>query len=256
MKTIILCGGRGTRLYPDTELKPKPLVQVGEHPILWHIMKTYYRHGFRDFVLALGYKGESIKDYFLNYHLRSGNIQLNLGTGKTVFENGHEEDWQVNLINTGLDTLTGGRLARLKSHMKDQGTFMLTYGDGVANIDIKKLVEFHKSHNKIATVSAVHPVGRFGVMDFEGDRVVDFHEKPQVDVGWINGGYFVFEPEIFDYLDGDKTILERSPMEQLAVDGQLMAYKHEGFWHCMDTPRDRDDLNEMWAEDRAPWKTW
>jgi glucose-1-phosphate cytidylyltransferase len=256
MKTIILCGGRGTRLYPDTELKPKPLVQIGEYPVLWHIMKTYSSYGYKDFVLALGYKGESIKDYFLNYHLRSGNVKINLGSGQTDYENGHDEDWQIDLVNTGLDTLTGGRLARLKPLLKDNGTFMLTYGDGVANIDIGKLIEFHKSHNKIATVSAVHPIGRFGVMEFDGNKVTDFHEKPQANEGWINGGYFIFETEIFDYLKSDKTILERDPMERLAKDGQLMAFKHDGFWHCMDTPRDRDDLNELWSSGNSPWKTW
>jgi glucose-1-phosphate cytidylyltransferase len=256
MKTVILCGGRGTRLYPDTEIRPKPLVEIGENPILWHIMKTYSHFGFNDFVLALGYKGESIKDYFLNYHLRSGNVSLNLGTGKSEYEKGHDEDWNVSLINTGLDTLTGGRLLRLRSHLKDKGTFMLTYGDGVANIDIEKLLKFHKEHKKIATVSAVHPIGRFGVMEFDGHKVTDFYEKSQANEGWINGGYFIFEPEIFDYLEDDNTILERDPMEQLSKEGQLMAYKHNDFWHCMDMARDRDDLNEMWTDGKSPWKIW
>jgi len=256
MKTVILCGGRGTRLYPDTELRPKPIVEVGKHPILWHIMKIYSHYKFNEFVLALGYKGEEIKKYFTDYSIRSGNIHLNLSTDQTDLERNHSKNWQIELIDTGMDTLTGGRLARLESHLRDTGTFMLTYGDGLADINVKELVKFHKSHGKFATVTAVRPIGRFGVLKLEDDNVIDFHEKPQASEGWINGGYFVFEPEVFNYLGGDDTVLEGNPMEQLAQDGQLMAYKHHSFWHCMDTPRDRDELNEMWSNQQSKWKVW
>lgn len=256
MKTVILCGGRGTRLYPDTEFRPKPIVEIGAYPILWHIMKIYSHYGFNEFVLALGYKGEDIKSYFMNYHLRAANVHLDLGTGQIDHERIHSENWQIDMMHTDLATLTGGRLARLESYLNDSGTFMLTYGDGVANVDVKELVQFHKSHDRLATVTAVRPVGRFGVMDFDGNQVIDFHEKPQVGEGWINGGFFVFEPEVFNYLEGDDTVLEGKPMEQLAQDGQLMAFKHKGFWHCMDTPRDLDDLNEMWNNQQAQWKVW
>ena len=256
MKTVILCGGRGTRLYPDTELRPKPIVEVGKHPILWHIMKIYSHYKFNEFVLALGYKGEEIKKYIKEYSLRSGNVHLNLSTDQTALERNHSKNWQIELIDTGMDTLTGGRLARLESHLRDTGTFMLTYGDGLADINVKELVKFHKSHGKFATVTAVRPIGRFGVLKLEDDNVIDFHEKPQASEGWINGGYFVFEPEIFNYLGGDDTVLEGNPMEQLAQDGQLMAYKHHSFWHCMDTPRDRDELNEMWSNQQSKWKVW
>ena len=201
-------------------------------------------------------QGKDFKDYFMNYHLGKGNVHLDLGTGQIDHEHNHTEDWLIDMIDTGMDTLTGGRLARLESYLNESGTFMLTYGDGVADVDVKKLVQFHKSHDKLATVTAVRPIGRFGVMEFDGDRVIDFHEKPQVGKGWINGGFFVFEPEVFDYLEGDDTVLEGKPMERLAQDAQLMAYKHHGFWHCMDTPRDRDDLNEMWNNQQAQWQVW
>lgn len=256
MKTVILCGGRGTRLYPDTQFRPKPMVEVGGYPILWHIMKIYSHYGYSEFVLAMGYKGGDIKSYFMNYHLQAGNIHLDLAKGQADHERVHSEDWQIDMIHTGMETLTGGRLARLESHLKHSGTFMLTYGDGVTDINVKELVKFHDSHNKLATVTAVRPIGRFGVMEFNGDKVTDFHEKPQVGGGWINGGFFVFEPEIFKYLEGDNTVLEGKPMERLAQDGQLIAYKHHGFWHCMDTPRDRDELNEMWSRSKAKWNIW
>ena len=256
MKTVILCGGRGTRLYPDTELRPKPLVEVGNYPILWHIMKIYSYYGFDEFVLALGYKGEEIKNYFLNYHLRSGDVSMDLRPGRIDHDLSQNENWAIDMIDTGFSSLTGGRLARLELVLRDKGTFMLTYGDGVADVNVKDLLSFHRSHDKIATVTAVRPAGRFGVMEFDGDKVVEFREKPQVGQGWINGGFFVFEPEVFDYLSGDQTVLEGQPMENLARDGQLMAFKHAGFWHCMDTPRDRDELSEMWKNNRAQWKVW
>ena len=195
-------------------------------------------------------------NYFLNYNYNIGDVHLDLGTGQILNTRKNIENWEIDMIDTGQDTLTGGRLARLETFLKDSGTFMLSYGDGVADIDLEKLVKFHKSHNKYATVTAVRPAGRFGVMKFNGNKVIDFHEKPQVSEGWINGGFFVFESEIFNYLEGDHSILEGKPMEQLVRDGQLMAYKHRGFWHCMDTPRDRDDLNKMWLDKTAKWKVW
>lgn len=256
MKTVILCGGFGTRLAEETHVKPKPMVEVGGMPIVRHIMKIYSHFGHNDFTLALGYKGEYIKDYFLNYHPHNSDITVNLKTGKIDYANTTTEDWMVQLVDTGKNTLTGGRLHRLESHLRPHGTFMLTYGDGVANIDIKKLLAFHRAHGKLATVTAVRPPARFGAMVFDGDSVKEFSEKPQTGEGWINGGFFVFEPGIFNYLHGDSTILERDPLENLAQDGQLMAFKHDGFWHPMDMLRDRNRLNELWEAGQAPWKVW
>jgi glucose-1-phosphate cytidylyltransferase len=256
MKVVILCGGRGTRLYPDTESRPKPMIEIGGHPILWHIMKIYSFYGYNEFILALGYKGDNIKRYFLNYHLMSGDVKLNLKTGHIEYSNKNSENWNIQMVDTGLDTLTGGRLARLEPYLQNEDSFMLTYGDGVADINIKQLVDFHVKHGRTGTVSAVRPAGRFGVMDFDGDKVIDFHEKPQVEQGWINGGFFIFKSEIFNYLSGDKTILEREPLENLVSKQELMSFKHKGYWHCMDTPRDRDDLNEVWENKTASWKIW
>jgi glucose-1-phosphate cytidylyltransferase len=256
MKTVILAGGLGSRLSEETQLKPKPMVEIGGSPILLHIMKIYASFGFKDFFVALGYKGEVIKDYFISYHLLNSDVTVNTKTGKVEYINPVKEDLSVSMIDTGVNSMTGGRLHRLENVLRSQGTFMLTYGDGVANVDIKKLVEFHRSHGKIATVTAVRPPARFGAMSFDGDKVLDFMEKPQTGEGWINGGFFVFEPGIFDYLHGDATILEKDPLENLCRDGQLMAYKHEGFWHPMDTVRDRDYLNEQWKTGQAPWKIW
>lgn len=256
MEVVLLAGGLGTRLSEETQVKPKPMVEIGGMPILWHIMKIYAHHGFSDFTVALGYKGDVIKDYFMNYHARRSDLRIELGSGNVGFSNAACENWTINLIDTGKDTLTGGRLHRLESRLRPTGTFMLTYGDGVANIDVKKLLAFHKAHKKLATVTAVRPPARFGAMSFNGDLVTSFQEKPQVGEGWINGGFFVFEPEVFDYLDGDSTILERRPLERLASDGQLLGFRHEGFWHPMDTIRDKDFLNEEWSKGRAPWKIW
>ena len=256
MKTVILCGGLGTRLSEETQLKPKPMVEVGGMPILWHIMKGYEYYGFNEFVLALGYKGEIIKDYFLNYHPHTSDITVKLASGQATYANATAEDWIVTLVDTGKQSLTGGRLHRLDKRLASEQTFMLTYGDGVANIDIRALVKFHKQHGKLATMTAVRPPARFGTMVFDGDQVTNFHEKPQTGEGWINGGFFVFERGIFDYLHGDSTVLEKSPLENLARDGQLMAYKHEGFWHCMDTLRDKKYLHEIWCNAQAPWKIW
>lgn len=256
MKTVILCGGLGTRLSEETSLRPKPMVEIGARPILWHIMKSYAAHGFDEFVLALGYKGEYIKDYFLNYHPRTSDLTVRLATGEVIFKNPTAEDWSVSLVDTGAQSMTGGRLHRLEPLLREHGTFMLTYGDGVANVDIRKLVEFHKKHGKIATITAVRPPARFGELVMNGDSIEAFKEKPQTGAGWINGGFFVFEPGIFDYLHGDATVLEESPLEKLANDGQLKAYRHDGFWQCMDTLRDRNALDNLWQSGHAPWKNW
>ncbi len=253
MKTVILCGGLGTRLSEETQIKPKPMVEIGGKPMLWHIMKIYEHYGYNDFFLALGYKGEVIKDYFMNYHARQSNLSVNLNNGKVNYSEPNSEDWNVSLIDTGALTMTGGRLLRLKKFLKNSGTFMLTYGDGVSNINIDELVNFHRSHGKLATVSAVRPPVRFGELIIEENKVSHFQEKPQASEGWINGGFFVFEPEVFDFLIDDTTFLERDPLEKLALKGELMAYKHSGFWQCMDTVRDRDLLQEKWKNGKAQW---
>ncbi|HWA24557.1 MAG TPA: glucose-1-phosphate cytidylyltransferase [Lacunisphaera sp.] len=253
MKVILLAGGLGTRLSEETQLRPKPMVEIGGIPILVHIMRSYAHFGLNEFVVALGYKGEIIKEYFLNYHLRNSDLTINLASGGVEYSRRPAENMKVELVDTGGKTMTGGRLRRLEAMMRPKGTFMLTYGDGVSDVDIAALLAFHRRHGKLATVTAVRPAARFGVMAFDGDRVTSFQEKPQTTEGWINGGYFVLEPGVFDYLKGDETILEKEPLEGLARDGQLMAYKHHGFWHPMDTIRDRDALNELWASGQAPW---
>jgi len=253
MKVILLCGGLGTRLSEETQIKPKPMVEIGGRPIVWHIMKSYEQYGFNDFILALGYKGEVIKDYFLHYHARQSDLTVHLKSGTVDYSNPTAEDWNVSLVDTGPSTMTGGRLLRLKSYVVDGGTFMLTYGDGVSNIDIQKLLEFHRSHGKIATVSAVRPPVRFGELLMDGQKVIQFQEKPQAGEGWINGGFFVFETGVFDFIKGDETLLERDPLEKLAEMGELMAYHHPYFWQCMDTIRDRDSLQNAWESGNAPW---
>jgi glucose-1-phosphate cytidylyltransferase len=253
IKTVILCGGLGTRLSEETQVKPKPMVEIGGRPILWHIMKIYERHGFNDFSLALGYKGEGIKDYFLNYHARLSDLTVHLKSGQVDYSNPTAEDWKLSLIGTGASTMTGGRLLRLKQYLHPHGTFMLTYGDGVSDLDVAKLLAFHRSHGKLATVTAVRPSARFGGMHIDEGKVFDFKEKPQSGEGWINGGFFVFEPDIFNYLTDDATVLEKSPLESLAKEGQLMAYEHSGYWQCMDTVRDRDALQSLWDSGTAPW---
>jgi glucose-1-phosphate cytidylyltransferase len=253
MKTVILCGGLGTRLAEETQIKPKPMVEIGGRPMLWHIMKIYERHGCKDFMLALGYKGEVIKDYFINYHARQSNLTVHLKNGQVDYSNPTAEDWRVSLIDTGVNTMTGGRLLRLKTQMQSGGTFMLTYGDGVADVDVTALLAFHRAHGKLATVSAVRPSARFGGLHIGDRQVLDFKEKPQSGEGWINGGFFVFEPGVFDFLADDATVLEQSPLETLARKGQLMAYQHSGYWQCMDTIRDRDALQALWDSGSAPW---
>jgi glucose-1-phosphate cytidylyltransferase len=256
MRTVILAGGLGTRLSEETSVRPKPMVEVGGYPILWHLMNIYAHYEIKRFVLALGYKGEVVKDYFLRYHATNSDITVNLCNGAVEYHKTHRRDWEVRMIDTGAGTLTGGRLHRLEPHLRDGGTFMLTYGDGVADINIAELFEFHKQHGRIATLTAVRPPARFGTMQFDGNRVVDFKEKPQTQEGWINGGFFVFEPDVFDYLHGDDTVLEAGPLERLAEDDELMAYRHYGFWQCMDTLRDRNRLQSLWESGEAPWKVW
>lgn len=251
MKVIILAGGFGTRLSEYTETIPKPMVNVGGRPILWHIMRSYAHFGHNDFYLALGYKAEVIKEYFLHYRSINADFTIDLSSGVVEPHQIEDIDWRVTLINTGLDTMTGGRVKRLRSFIGNE-PFMLTYGDGVADIDINALLKFHKSHGKMVTLSAVRPAARFGDLDFDGDRVSSFQEKPQLHEGWINGGYFIIEPEFFDLIDDDSQMFEREPFERAVDAGELMAYKHQGFWHCMDTKRDHELLEKMWAKG-APW---
>jgi glucose-1-phosphate cytidylyltransferase len=257
IKVGILAGGVGSRLSEETEVRPKPMVEIGGRPILWHIMKHYAHYGFSEFAIALGYKGEYIKRYMVDYCSLESDLTVSLEDGSVrMHENGNRpEGWTVGLIDTGQKTQTGGRIKRLAPYVGD-GTFMLTLGDGVSNVDLHTLLAFHRAHGKLATVTAVRPPARFGHLTLEGDNVAAFTEKPQLGEGWINGAFFVLEPQILDYIDGDETIWEREPLERLAQDGQLMAYKHDGFWQCMDTLRDRKFLEQLWAEDRAPWRVW
>ncbi len=255
MKVIILAGGMGTRLAEETEVRPKPMVEIGGQPILWHIMKHYACYGFQEFFIALGYKGEVIKRYFLDYYSLNGSMTIDLSSGKMEMHNRECEDWVVHLMDTGQETYTGGRVKRLEPCVKDS-TFMVTYGDGVSDIDLQELLKFHRSHGRIATVTAVRPPARFGGLIFDGDLVADFTEKPQIGEGWINGGFLVFEPAIFDYLEGDHSSLEADALERLSADRQLAAYRHDRFWQCMDTLRDKRLLERLWNEGRAPWKVW
>lgn len=255
MKVVILAGGIGTRLAEQTEVKPKPMVEIGGRPILWHIMKHYAFHGFKEFVVALGYKGEIIKNWFLNYRTFSSDVSVSLKTGKTRIHNEKREGWTVHLIDTGLNTNTGGRLKRL-APILGRSAFLLTYGDGVSVVDLKKLLRFHKSTGLLATVTAVRPPARFGGLVFKGARVVQFSEKPQIGEGWINGGYMVVEPRVLSYIRDDDTNFERDVLERLAAEGQLAAYRHEGFWQSMDTLRDVRTLESLWDSGKAPWKLW
>lgn len=256
MKVAILAGGVGSRLSEETEVKPKPMVEIGGLPILWHIMRHYSYHGFNEFAIALGYKGEQIKKYFVDYASLSGSLTVDLEQN-AVTPHAKEAalDWKVDLIDTGISTNTGGRIKRLAPHLGNE-TFMLTWGDGVSTVDINKLLDFHRSHGKLATLTAVHPTARFGHLDLHENQVAEFSEKPQTKQGWINGAFFVLEPEVIDYIEGDDTHWDYGPMAQLAKDGQLMAYKHEGFWQCMDTLREKKLLNDLWDSGKAPWKLW
>lgn len=255
MKVVILAGGLGTRLSEVTDLRPKPMVEIGERPILWHIMKGYAHHGFREFVVALGYKGDVIKRFFLDLHSLGGSLKVDLATSAVERFERSADDWTVHLVETGLNTNTGGRLRRLRKWIGDE-TFLCTYGDGVSDVDIPALLAFHKKQGKLATVTAVRPPARFGGLEFAGDLVARFTEKPQVGEGWINGGFLVLEPKVLDWFDGDDANLEVNGLEKLAAIGQLAAYKHDRFWQCMDTLRDVRYLERLWAEAKAPWKVW
>lgn len=256
MKVGILAGGHGTRLAEETEVKPKPMVEIGGKPILWHIMRHYAHYGHNNFVVALGYKGEVIKRYMVDYVALNSNLTVNLKNGQVSRESQDGvENWTIELIDTGLKTNTGGRIKRLQPYMGNE-TFMLTWGDGVSTVDLHDLYRFHKAHGKLVTLTAVRPPARYGHLEFDGNQIREFTEKPQAAEGWINGAFFVMEPGVFDYIDGDSTQFEREPLERLAADGQLMAYKHEGFWQCMDTLRDKHTLETLWDGGQAPWKIW
>jgi glucose-1-phosphate cytidylyltransferase len=255
MKVVILAGGLGTRLSEETVVKPKPMVEIGGRPILWHIMKLYASYGMKDFAIALGYKGGMIKDYFLDYYRQSNDVTVDLVSGDVETYEREAVDWRVSLVDTGSDTQTGGRIRRMRPHLGG-GTFMATYGDGVGDINVSKLLAFHRAHGRLATITAVRPPSRFGEIEFEGDAVCSFNEKPQAASGWINGGFFVLEPEVIDYIEGDTMPFERAPLESLASEGQLMAYRHDGFWQPMDTLREKQLLEQLWEGGNAPWKVW
>ncbi len=258
MKIAVLAGGHGTRLAEETVVRPKPMVEIGGQPILWHILMHYSHYNFEDFVIALGYKGEYIKKYFADYCSLNGNLTVQMGCERNAaieLHAGNHPNWRLDLIETGVETFTGGRLKRLGPYLGDE-TFMLTWGDGVSDVNLDALLAFHRCHGKLATVTAVRPPARYGHMLFEGDHVTKFSEKPQTAEGWINGAFFVLEPEVLDYIDGDMVMFEHAPLEQLAKDGQLMAYKHTGFWACMDTLRDKTRLQELWDSGDRPWATW
>jgi glucose-1-phosphate cytidylyltransferase len=255
MKVAILAGGKGSRLAEETVVRPKPMVEIGGMPILWHIMRHYAQAGFNDFVVALGYKGEFIKKYMVDYSSLSGNLKIGMRDGRVAVEGARRPDWNIDLVDTGMETLTGGRIKRLAPYLGGE-TFMLTWGDGVSNVDLNRLLDFHQSHGKLATVTTVRPPARYGKIRMEGNQVVEFAEKPQTEEGWINGAFFVLEPQVLEYIDGDHTMFEHAPLERLARDGELMAYKHEGFWQCMDTLREKQILEELWDSGSAPWKTW
>lgn len=255
MKVAILAGGKGSRLAEETEVKPKPMVEIGGKPILWHIMMHYSHFGFNEFVIALGYKGEVIKRYMVDYCALASNLTVDIGNSNVSVHDGSRPPWTVQLIDTGLETLTAGRIKRLADYLGDS-TFMLTWGDGVSNVDLRQLLKFHRSHGKLATLTAVRPPARYGRLSFDGDRICKFEEKPQIGEGWINGAFFVLERGVLDYIDGDDVMWEHAPLERLAAEGQLMAFKHESFWQCMDTLREKQILEHMWASGNAPWKLW
>jgi len=255
MKAVILAGGLGTRLAEETVLRPKPMIEIGGKPILWHIMKIYASHGVNDFIVCLGYKGYMIKEYFANYFLHSSDVTFDLAKNTTEIHHNTSEPWRVTLIDTGEETMTGGRLKRAARHL-DDGDFCMTYGDGVADIDVTTLIAEHRASGRLATVTAVQPPGRFGSLEMDGVQVRGFSEKPPGDGGWINGGFFVLSPRVLEHIAGDSTLWEREPMERLAADNQLGAYKHDGFWRPMDTLRDKTALEDLWASGKAPWKVW
>lgn len=256
MKVVILAGGLGTRLSEETSLKPKPMVEIGGMPILWHIMKLYSAHGFNEFVICLGYKSYMVKEYFANYFMHKSDVTINLKDNSLKVHDTYAEPWQITLVDTGLNSMTGGRIKRIAKHINNE-TFMLTYGDGVSNVNIKELVKYHQSSGKLCTVTAVQPSGRFGALNLDSNNAVtSFMEKPKGDGAWINGGFFVCEPKVIDYIENDSTIWEREPMEQIAADKQMTAFKHDGFWKPMDTLRDKQELEADWNNDTAKWKVW
>ena len=256
MKTVILAGGLGTRISEESHLKPKPMIEIGGKPILWHIMKWYSAHGANDFIICCGYRQHIIKEYFADYYLHNSDVTFNFRNGNKIHIHCNTaENWSVTLVDTGLETLTGGRLRRVQQYIADE-TFMLTYGDGISDVDIEALIKFHKSHKKIATITTVKPEVRFGVMDINNNQINAFREKSESDIAVVNGGFMVFEPSVFEYLENDMTVLEREPLERLAADGNLMAFTHNGFWQCMDTQRDRQKLEDLWASGQAPWRKW
>lgn len=258
MKAVIFAGGYGTRISEESHLKPKPMIEVGEMPILWHIMKMYSNYGVNDFIICCGYKGYVIKEYFEHYYLHMADVTFDFrNNNQKIVHNNVAEPWKVTLVNTGWNTMTGGRLKRIQPYIEEGETFMLTYGDGVSDINIKKLYEFHVSHGKITTITSIEPKGKFGAINInDDDSVENFHEKPKRDGTWINGGFFVLNYDVFKYLGDDNTIFEAEPLENLVKDNEIMAYKHKGFWQCMDTMRDKAYLDELWNKGEAPWKTW
>jgi len=256
MKAVILAGGLGTRISEETHLKPKPMIEIGGRPILWHILKIYSAHDVNDFIICCGYKGYVIKEYFANYFLHMSDVTFNMSTNQMVVHHRHAEPWQVTLVDTGEDTLTGGRLKRVAEHIRHESSFCCTYGDGIADIDITAQIAFHRAHGKLATVTAVQPPGRYGALVRDGTTVVGFQEKPPGDGAWINGGFFVLNPGVLDYIDGDQCSWEGSPLQTIADHGQLKSFEHRGFWQPMDTLRDKNNLEELWASGRAPWKCW
>lgn len=256
MKAVLLAGGLGTRISEETETKPKPMIEIGGKPIIWHIMKIYSHYGVNDFIICLGYKGYVIKEFFANYYMHMSDVTFNLRDNSSRIHSSKSEPWSVTLVETGEETMIGGRIKRILPYIGDDEAFCLTYGDGVGNVDIATLIEAHKASGKLATVTATQPPGRFGAIRYEGNQVLGFQEKPQGDGGWINGGFFVLSPKVGDYIEGDETVWEREPLEQLAADGELAVHFHEGFWQPMDTLRDKRQLEEMWTAGKAPWKIW
>ncbi len=256
MKAIILAGGFGTRLSEETNSRPKPMIEIGGKPILWHIMNIYAVHGVTEFIIAAGYKAEVIKEYFLNFYAINNDITIDLATGNTIIHSGNQPNWKIHIVDTGLYTQTGGRLRRLRKWVEKEKTFMFTYGDGVADININELLAFHKSHGKLATVTTVRSPARFGRIAFEQDRITEFYEKPETGEGWISGGFFVLNPKVIDYIENDGIVWERDPVEQLVREEQIMGYRHYSFWSCMDTLKEKNILEELWNSGKAPWKIW
>lgn len=256
MKVVLLAGGFGTRISEESQYKPKPMIEIGDMPILWHIMKTYSHYGFKEFIICAGYKQHVIKQWFADYFLHTSDITFDFSQGnQMIVHDAHSEDWKVTIVDTGLHTMTGGRLKRIRKYLGDEPFFM-TYGDGVADVNIPAALQFHRSHGRLATMTAIRPESRYGIIDLQGDQVLSFREKSQQDVGWINGGFMVLDPKVLDYVAGDHVMFEREPMEQLAADGELMCFRHDGFWQCMDTLRDKQKLDALWESGNAPWKIW